>query len=309
MTLSANCGRKNSCSPKSRVDPLVPRGSWNPVLAEVSKRGMKLKAAVAAVVLATSLAVTAQDAPVAGLDTATAELRLGVEAYKNARYEEAIRHFRNAADLDPNLLNARLYLATAYAQQYIPGAETPENTANARQAISEFQKVLDRDPSNIHSIKGMAFLYLQMKEYEKAKDSYMQATKLDPSDPESYYSIGVIDWTQSYQPRMEQRAKLGLEPGDALISHPQCWGLRDLNTERVQDGLTMFAKALELRPDYDDAMAYMNLIYRERADIQCGDQRAYNSDVETADKWVDLTMATKKRKAEKARSYSAQPKP
>lgn len=270
---------------------------------------MRLKAAVVALVLATSFAVTAQEAPVTGLDRARAELRLGVEAYKNARYEEAITHFRNAADLDPNLLNARLYLATAYAQQYIPGAETPENTANARQAITEFQKVLDRDPANINSIKGMAFLYLQMKEFERAKDSYRRATRLDPDDPESYYSIGVIDWTQSYQPRMEQRAKLGLEPGDALISHPQCWGLRDLNTERVQDGLAMFAKALELRPDYDDAMAYMNLIYRERADIQCGDQQAYSADVETADKWVDLAIATKRRKTEKSKGYSAQPKP
>ena len=33
----------------------------------------------------------------------------------------------------------------------------------------------------------------------------------------------------------------------------------------------MLEKALELRPDYDDAMAYMNLMYRERADLQCDD--------------------------------------
>jgi hypothetical protein len=41
-------------------------------------------------------------------------------------------------------------------------------------------------------------------------------------------------------------------------------------------------------------MAYMNLLYRERADIQCRDQKAYTADLKAADKWVDLTMATKK---------------
>ena len=54
-------------------------------------------------------------------------LNKGVQAYKNSKFEQAIDHFQQAVALDPTLLNARLYLATAYAQQYIPGADTPEN--------------------------------------------------------------------------------------------------------------------------------------------------------------------------------------
>jgi len=46
-------------------------------------------------------------------------------------------------------------------------------------------------------------------------------------------------------------------------------------------------------------MAYMNLMYRERADIQCDDKDARAADLKTADEWVDKTMATKKAKAEK----------
>ena len=42
-------------------------------------------------------------------------------AYKNAKYEEAIDHFQQAVALDPSLINAKMYLATAFAQQYIPG--------------------------------------------------------------------------------------------------------------------------------------------------------------------------------------------
>jgi len=55
------------------------------------------------------------------------QLNKGVQAYKNAQYEAAIEHFKNAVEKDPHLLNARLYLATAYASQYIPGADTEEN--------------------------------------------------------------------------------------------------------------------------------------------------------------------------------------
>ena len=60
------------------------------------------------------------------------QLNKGVQSYKNARYEEAIEHFKNAVQLDPSLINARLYLATAYAQQYIPGADSPDNNQVCR---------------------------------------------------------------------------------------------------------------------------------------------------------------------------------
>jgi hypothetical protein len=60
----------------------------------------------------------------------------------------------------------------------------------------------------------------------------------------------------------------------------------------------MLKKAIELRRDNDDAMAYMNLMFRERADIQCGDSKAGAADLKTADDWVDMTLAIKTRKAE-----------
>jgi tetratricopeptide (TPR) repeat protein len=226
------------------------------------------------------------------------ELDLGVQAYKNARYEEAIQHFKQAVDLDPTLLNARLYLATAYAQQYIPGADTPDNNKFAEQAIGQYKAVLERDPKNTNSVKGIAYLDLQMKQFDKAKEFYRKATELDPNDPEPYYSVAVIDWTQTYQPRMELRAKLDLKQLQPLIRSAECWQLRDANRELIDDGIVMLKKAIELRRDYDDAMAYMNLMYRERADIQCGDAKAYAADLKTADDWVDLTIATKKRKPE-----------
>ncbi len=254
--------------------------------------------ALAFVMLAASLLVSTGCQKLRARD----QLNKGVQAYKNAKYEEAIEKFKNAVSLDPTLVNAQLYLATAYAQQYIPGADTPDNVRMGEQAINEYKNVLQKDPNNINSIKGIAYLYLQMKKFEDAKEYYRKASQVDPNDPEAYYSVAVIDWTESYQPRMEQRNKLGLKPEEALKDKKVCEDLKEKNSAKVEEGMQALEKALQLRPDYDDAMAYYNLLWREKADIECGDPAAREADLKKADEWVDKTLAVKKQKAEKAAS-------
>jgi len=227
------------------------------------------------------------------------QLNKGVQSYKNSRYEEAIEHFKNAVSLDSSLLNARLYLATAYAQQYIPGAETEENKRMATSAIEEYKQVLARDPKNINAAKGVAYLYLQMKDFDQAKQYYQKAATVDPNDPENYYSVAVIDWTEAYKLRQEQRIKLGMKPTDQLKDKKVCSLVKAGNQAPVEEGIKMLQKALQIRPDYDDAMAYMNLLYRERADYECDDLAARATDTKTANDWIDKTLATKKAKAEK----------
>lgn len=234
-------------------------------------------------------------------------LNKGVQAYKGGKFEAAIEQFKEAVALDPKLLNAKLYLATAYAQQYIPGVESDENNRMGMAAIETYEQVLQQDPGNINSHKGIAYIYLQMKKFDDAKKYYRKVIDLDPQDPEAYYSVAVIDWTQSYQPRMEARAKAGLQNQPTAAGEPDplskdkkvCAEIREKNEPVVKEGIEMLQKAIELRQDYDDAMAYLNLMYRERADIQCDDPEARKADLKMADEWVEKTMATKKAKAEK----------
>ena len=94
--------------------------------------------------------------------------------------------------LDPGLLNARLYLATAYAQQYIPGADTEDNNKMGQQAIDEYKSVLERDPKNINSVKGIAYLYLQMKKFEDALKSYDRALLINPGYAQGHYNRGIV---------------------------------------------------------------------------------------------------------------------
>ena len=227
------------------------------------------------------------------------QLNKGVQQYKAAHYEQAIDHFKNAVDLDPRLLNARLYLATAYAQQYVPGVDSPDNNRNAELAIEQFQEVLKLRQGNLNSLKGIAALYFQMKKFDQSKEFQRQVIQVDPNDPEAYYSIAVIDWTQAYVPRMEERAKQGLKPDEPLKDKKVCALIRAKNEDKVKEGMEMLEKAIELRPDYEDAMAYLNLMYRERADYECEDEAARAADFKAADEWVQKTMDTKKAKAAK----------
>ena len=236
------------------------------------------------------------------------QLNKGVKAYKDNHYEQAIDHFQQAVQLDPSLINARMYLATAYVSQYIPGVDSPDNLRTADEAIKEYQTVIDMNPSReqkVNSAKGIAYLYLNQKKWDDAKKYYRMASDLDPNDPEPYYSVGVIDWTAAYQPRMEKRAGLGMKPDEHLSAKNKdqkkvCEELKTLNAAAIQEGIDSLKKAIDLRPDYDDAMAYMNLMYRERADVECDDEAARAEDLKTADHWVDETMRVKKAKAEKA---------
>src|SRR6202158_2946139 len=118
-------------------------------------------------------------------------LNKGVQAYKNSKFEQAIDHFQQAVALDPTLINARLYLATAFAQQYIPGADTPDNNRFAEQAIDQYKQVLQVDPKNINSIKGIAYLYLQMKKFDLAKEFYKKASGADHNarHPQISYAV------------------------------------------------------------------------------------------------------------------------
>ncbi len=240
---------------------------------------------------------------------ARAQLNEGVQEYRNLHYEQAIEHFKNAVYLDNDLKVAKMYLATAYAVQYVPGAVTPDNVRNAEQAIAEYKKVLDSDAQNVTSLKGIAFLYMQQKKFDDSREYYKKAIDADPNDPEIYYSVGVVDWTATYQDAALVKSGAGLRVEDELKgkdSQKLCDQMRAKDGAVVDEGMKMLQNAIDKRQDYDDAMAYMNLLYRRKAnDMTCEDAQTRAEYVKTANDWSDKAMAARKKKAEEAAKKSS----
>ena len=127
------------------------------------------------------------------------QLNKGVEAYKGAHYEEAIEHFQRATQLDPSLPMAKSYLATALAQNVVPGLDTPDNLNTAQQAIDIFNDVLTKDPHDVNSMKQIAGIEFQVKKLDLAKTWQKKVLQEDPKDPEAAYTVGVIDWMLAHQ--------------------------------------------------------------------------------------------------------------
>ena len=225
------------------------------------------------------------------------QLNKGVQAFTAAQYPEAVEHFKTAVELDPGFAAARLYLATAYMQQYIPGAESPENAKMAQAAFDNFKKVLDAEPKNTIAIASIASLNLNQKKWDEAQQWYDKLVAVDPKNADAYYSMGFIAWSKWYPVYGTARVNAGMKPEDPgpLKDKKVTEELKAKWTPVIDAGLAALDKALQINPDYDDAMAYENLLIREKADL------ADNKDedekmVKVADDWVQKALATKKMK-------------
>lgn len=235
------------------------------------------------------------------------QLNKGVSAFRSAQFQTAIMHFKEAVRLDPTLLNAKLYLATAYAQLYMPGGESEENIKIAKQALEGFVDVLAMDPKNATAIASAAQIYYQMKDFDKAKDYQRRRLEVEPNNPEPYYWIGVINWALCYPRQAQLRKDLNLNiPKD--LSNPDTMpplpekaraGLEKDNGPLVEEGLQALQKAVELRPNYSDAMVYLSLTYRQRADFDA-DKNMHEADVQQANEWVQKALDIRKGGGEKA---------
>lgn len=225
------------------------------------------------------------------------QLNKGVEAYKAAQYEQAINHFQKAVNLDPSYPMTRMYLATAYAQMVVPNLNTPHNEKIAQIAISQFHKVLAKNPDEVTAIAQIASLYYNLGKLEKAKEWNQKVLKADPKNSQAAYTIGVIDWTKAYNNSTAVLKSLKLHDngkGNAKIPYKVCMSLKQKNQALVSDGLSYLQKALKIRPNYDDAMSYINLMYRQKANIACGDAKARKADIATADSWAAKQLATRR---------------
>jgi tetratricopeptide (TPR) repeat protein len=242
-------------------------------------------------------------------------LNQGVASFRNGKYDESIEAFKQAKEDDPSLLNARLYLATAYATEYIPGAPSDENIRVGNQAITEFQDVLSVDPGNLSAIDGIGSIVFQMAgtpftpdKFEESKKYHMKHISLSPNDPDPYYWVGVIDWTLAYRADAEMRQmynsenpKKQIKDADPLPDKLRA-GFEMQYGMLVDEGLQMLDKAVTLRPDYADAMAYQSLLMRQKADMSDSATRAGLE--KQADDLLDKVKEIKQKAAETATNKS-----
>ena len=232
----------------------------------------------------------------------------GIQSFRAAQYPAAVEHFKKAIALDPDNPNAQLYLATTYMQQWIPGAESPENNEMASKAQQGFQKVLEKTPNDVIALGSLASIAYnsasalppdkKAEKFDEAAKWQKRVAEVDPKNRDAYYWLGVITWAKWYPALMTAKANLHMraeDPGpikDKKVKEE----LRVQYLPMVDEGIADLKKALEIDPEYEDAMSYLNLLIRERADLTDNPDE-YKKQIEIADGWVQKALDTKKLKA------------
>jgi tetratricopeptide (TPR) repeat protein len=233
----------------------------------------------------------------------------GHDAFRAARYQDAIDAYQHAVDLKASDPKGHVHLGTAYMQIWIPGASSPENVANASHAEAEFRRVLDLDHSNVTALESLAVIsYNQaspeqgeskLARLEEARQWNRELLAIDSQNKEAHYWMGVIAWSEFYPVLMTARLAAGMTPGDPgpLSNVASRRELASRYTPLIEDGIAHLAKAIELDELYADAMAYMNLLVRERGDLR-ETAAEYKRDIAEADEWVKSALAAKRRQAQ-----------
>ena len=203
-------------------------------------------------------------------------LNKGVKAFTDQKYDAAAQYFQKSIDLDPDFPGdvPRMYLATAYMLQFVPGSMDPKSEEMAQKAIETFAEVVTRSEAggkpNIGAMLAIASLTYQMDNTDLTKQWCNRVLKLDvqtdeekAQKAEAHYRIAVIDFDSVN----EETGTLGeniefLEQED-----------KDKLQGLIEEGLDHLNKAIELIPDYFDAMMYQNLLWREQAKLEADEEK------------------------------------
>jgi tetratricopeptide (TPR) repeat protein len=213
---------------------------------------------------------------------ARAELKQGNEYYAKEQYRAALKQFQKGLEMDPDATFAWRSVGLTALALYQPGNTTPENVGFAETAIDAFEKYLETNPESENREKVQDYLlttYVNAKKYDEALAYIEQQQRSRPNDPqllsyrvrilvqadrldeamrlamqqtgegkaESLYSIGVASWNKSYNdPSLNVEAR----------------------TRVVDTGMTAMKTAIDTKRDYAQAMAFYNLLLREKAKLE-----------------------------------------
>jgi tetratricopeptide (TPR) repeat protein len=175
-------------------------------------------------------------------------------------------------------------------------------------ASSEFQDILKKDPNNSLALAMMASMAYnaasggsadqKAKALEEARQWNLKRIEADAKSPEPYYYLGVIDWAKAYAPIQAARAEVKMastEPGP--IKDTKVRGeMKEKYGQAIDDGIANLSKCLDLDKENEDAMSYINLLLRKKADLEDTPDAA-KADLASAEMWANKSIDTKKIKA------------
>jgi beta-lactamase regulating signal transducer with metallopeptidase domain len=249
-------------------------------VANLKRARLMLAAAIATLAvcgaIASGLAISAR-----AQTPAQQEMRAAATAYNSGDFAEAARHFEQAVGMEPANLNDRLFLANSYLR-----------LRRTDLASGQYREVLRRDPNNTVAISGVVSLN-GMDHPEESRELIQRAMEIDPKDPHSYYSLAVLDWGAAFKAVGAVNGGPGPDMYRQITDPAVRARLRSEIGPRIDEGIRMLQRSLELDPNSSDAMAYMNLLLREQMPL-ADDSASHDRLLAEADAWVGKALQARK---------------
>ena len=219
-----------------------------------------------------------------------------------AAYQTCADKTLNSADPNDQIYGRRAleYLALAY------GNDKLNDPAKAEPVI---QKLIQLDPAEPANYVALARLYEEAGVYDEAEKVLMYAKQAKPDDPGIYAVIaayynrqGEIDKT--IQALEEGASKEPTNPVGPFTVATYYWDNAQKNfrltpeqkMEQVQKGLASVDKAIQLRPEYMEALVYKGLLLRTQANLE-KDPAKQQALLKEAEALHDQAEELRKRKA------------
>jgi tetratricopeptide (TPR) repeat protein len=173
-----------------------------------------------------------------------AHLLLGV-AYRGKGGQElvseAVAEFRQAIDLSPTLVPARLYLAYTY-----------RDLGRLDAAKKELDTALEQLPGNPQLLAVLGDTERQLKNRMRALEVLRQALKADESFAQARYYLGLTYWDLDRRDEaiaeLEQVVKSGAKVADAYLS----LGGAYIEAERIPDAVEILSQGTHIDPARPD---------------------------------------------------------
>jgi len=206
------------------------------------------------------------------------EIKQANQAYEKEDYSTALQHYKRAREIDSEFPELDRMIGYSQIGLYVPDDKTPANEAHADAAIQEltrylkkkpddriardalinmylnanrtsqaidyFRAYLTEHPADLEAVKSIATLYAKQGDFNESLNWYQKITLLDSKNPESFYIFGVVCYEKvAKNPPADLAEKMSIiEKGKGALQH-----------------------AIDMKPDYFESMAYLNLLWRQQA--------------------------------------------
>lgn len=238
------------------------------------------------------------------------EIKKGNDFFKATQYQTALAAYQEALRLDPNEKKLHKNIGLAYMGLYQPGSKHPKDLEYAAKAIEHLKAYSEAFPQERKAREFLVSLYLSTERFDDAIAFYQGMVQENPKDTRAmqslaqmYFKKGEVDkaveWLKKRldaETTPEAKAEvyyfIGVQAWDRSYNFPDLDPVHRAHV--VDEGLDALNKALQIKPDYFEALSYVNLLYREKAKIEA-DPVKKQEYIDTANKYLQQALELRKK--------------